>query len=485
LNALPRPIVFKGDLESAFLSIELSAFKFVALLFSYLCLIIVATISVGAVGTYFLLAPLVAATLYFCVSDPVKALVCFLSFLSMEGMYRYVVNFSPASYVLAPVIAGLMVMVFQSRGNLVFNRSTTLPYAGLYSFILFIGFLQIFNPRGAGIFDGLASYSFWYFCPMIMLPIIYFVKLKKEDFPLFVMALIMISIFVSLVGILQYIQGSTWTYTHFPGSEKTNKMLLAFKSGYVFRPMSMSTLHGTFGFWSAMGVLPAFVIMGFKNVKVFIRSACLISLMINLYAILISGGRAALMLALMQLIIYFVLKINSITSAVRVSLLLLVIFGLFRGVFALAESNSGGFVGSRFEDVLSNPAESYEKNRGGNLSVILPMIAANPFGKGYLRGTEGAGMTTDTGNRETQFAALITDWGVIGMLTMMILSILFLGKMNQIRKEKVFMRYRFIEIAFAIILTYIILYFIGPVLQANYFFWMLIAFALRSRQFDI
>jgi hypothetical protein len=485
LNAVPRLIAPKGDLESAFSSDGMSAFKFAGLLFAYLCLIVVATIVGGATGAYFMLAPLVAATLYFAASDPAKALICFLSFLSMEGMYRYVINFAPASYVLSPVIAGLMVMVFQSRGNLVFNRSNTLPYVGLYLFILFIGFLQIFNPRGSGIYDGLATYSFWYFCPMVMFPIIYYVKIKKDSFSFFIIALVMISAFVSLVATLQYLQGSAWTYHYFPGSEKTNKMGLFFNSKSVFRPMSMSTIHGGYGFWSAMGILPAFIIISLQKIKISIRVICLLAIVIDIYAILISGTRSALMIVIMQVVIYVVLKINSVASAIRVSLLLLVVFGVFRGVFALAETNSAGFVADRFEDVLSNPAESYNKNRGSNLGVLLPMIAENPLGKGYQRGTAVAGATTDTTNRETQFAALISDWGVIGMVLMMVLSILFLVKMYGIRRVKRSMRYSFIDMSIALMLAYIILYFVAAVLQANYFFWMLIALALRSRQFDI
>ena len=182
--------------------------------------------------------------------------------------------------------------------------------------------------------------------------------------------------------------------------------------------------------------------------------------------------------------IYFVLKINSMKSAIRVSLLLLVLFGIFRGVFAIAETNSAGFVGDRFEEVLSNPAESYEKNRGNNLTILIPMISENPLGKGYQRGTAGGGITTDTSNRETQFATLITEWGVIGMASMMILSILYLADMYKIRKLKKMTKFSFIDVSIALMLAYIILYFVAAILQANYFFWMLVAFAFRSRHIE-
>lgn len=457
-----------------------------SLLFAYLCFIIAATISFGAAGAYFLLAPLVGATLYFATSEPIKSLICFLSFLAMEGMYRYLVNFAGFSYVLSPLIFGLIVIALQSRGNLVFNRLNKLPYVGLYLFVLLIGFLQIFNPKGAGIYDGLATYSFWYFCPMMFFPVIYYVKLKRTDFSLFLISLIMISLLVSLVGILQHSQGSVWTYSHFPGSEKTNKMGLGFKSVSVFRPMSTSTMHGGYGLWSAMGILPAFFVIGLPKLKSSIKLICSTVLLVDLYAILISGGRAALMLAIIQIIIYAALKIDSLKSAIRVSLLLIVLFSIFKGAFSLAENSSSGFVGDRFEGILSNPTETFEKSRSGNLTALIPMIAESPFGKGYQRGTSGGGVSTDiTSNRETQFAALIADWGLIGMVSMVILSVLFLIKMYEIRKMKFKKKNNFVDISIALLISYIILYFAAPILQANYFFWMLIAFSFRSRNLDV
>ena len=190
------------------------------------------------------------------------------------------------------------------------------------------------------------------------------------------------------------------------------------------------------------------------------------------------------MIVLIQLFLYMLLNVNSMKGAIRTALVFLLMIGLFRASFIVAENSTDGFVGQRFENILSDPAATFQKERGSNFEVIVPMILEDPFGIGYQRAAIGGkeGTRSMTKNRETQFAALIGDWGLIGMVSMMILFFVFLQKMFKIFKKKNAASYFLAQVFTCYLTSYVIGMIVGPILQANYFVWMLIAMSMNLDQ---
>ena len=447
-------------------------------MFFFLMLTLFATVSAGSAGAYIMLLPFTIIIMNYSFKDPFKATMCYFCFLSYEGMYRYLSSFAQYSYFISPFYAIFIIYVAFNKGFLVVNSREKLPYAVIFIFIILIGFLQIFNPSGAGVISGVATFVVWYLFPMMMYPLLFNIKKNKNDLILFLLILIVVSVSTSIVALLQYSQGETWMLQKFPGSEKANKMGIGFHTANgvergAFRPVGTGTQRGAYAAWSRLGMLPGFLFLTLPNSKNIFRIIGLGSIAINLFAIFISGTRTSLIMSIIDIILYLIFSSTSLKSIIRSSIILIVSIVFFRIAFSAASSNTDGFISQRFEGLLTDPTTTFQRDRGANIDIIGTLAMTVPFGVGYTRGTEGGGAVTDsTQNRETQFSALIYDWGVPGMALMFLINIFIVVSCvrSGLKLKDPVLKLTTMTCG-AFIGTHLIEWFGGPILQANYIHW--------------
>jgi hypothetical protein len=415
-------------------------------MFLFLCAIVVLQVFAGTIATLLTLVPFTVIICYFGYRDPFKGVMAYLCFLAVEGMYRYLTKFATWEYLLSPFYALVLVAIFLARGQLATQVGRRLPAVSLFVLALSLGLVAIFNPLGAGITGSLATYLVWYFIPMMMYPIVYYVKKKPGDAYLFCLILVVIGVFVSLVQILQFVRGQAWTEATFPGIETTMDANVYFTDAKglekrSFRPASTTSIGGGGGFWARLCVLSAFVLSGVLDKRFVTRTMLLIVGMIGILGVFLCGVRNAFVLVAGDFIFWSLFSANGF-KALRKSLVLLALgVLLMRFSFSLSESMTGGFVSERFEKFFEDPLAAYQSNRKTALSNAVLTATNYPLGIGYSRGVKTRGehetirFGAGIGDRESQFGAYVADLGVPGLLVYVFLAgTMIYGGVRQARR---------------------------------------------------
>ena len=457
--------------------------KFATGIFLYMCVVIISTMAAGALGAYLMLIPLVVSMFNFAPRHPMKALMCFTVYIFMEGMYRYLTRFSSFSYVIAPLLAISLVISFVVNGKLSIKGIKNIKSIEFYAMGLIIGYLEIFNPKGAGLFEGTATFLVWYLCPMLMYPVACLMKKKEGDFVLFLLVLVAASLVVSLVAIMQHSFGQEWQTRYFPGSDSagmlnTHVIMDNGAIGHSFRPISTGTLGGTYSILSSLGVLPLVMMLSSERIPLKLKIFSVIVLSINLYAMFISSVRLSVLISVGQSLVFLVLGVKDYKSLFRISLILLVALGILRLSSAVAGAVTDGTSEARFGKTLENPFEAYETQRAYHLAEIVPMAVTNPLGIGYQRGTKGGVSLDMKTDRETQFTSLLADWGLLGFLVMTALNVSLLVFMFKRMRKVNYAARKSLLLVFSWVLSIFAAWFAGPMIQSNYIMWIYIGIGI-------
>lgn len=468
-------------------------------MFLFLCAIVGIQVSVGASVTLLTLIPFAIIICYFAYTDPFKGVMSLICFASIEGMYRYLAYFAVWEYLLTPAFSLTVLVIFLVRGNLNVTAGRRMPMLIAYVIAVGIGVTAIFNPLGVGIFGSLATFLVWYFIPMMMYPVVYFLKKKPTDIYVFCQILIVVGVFVSLVQLLQYSQGKGWTEAHFPGIEKTLNTSVGFTDARgaqqsSFRPAATTTTGGGAGMWARLSVIAAFVLFAILDKKFLTRLWLLIFGTIGVLGVFMCGTRIFIVFVAADLLFCSLYYANTIRALQKSVLILLAGGLLIRLAFSVSENVTGGFVSERYEKLFADPVTAYQTQRGASIPHAILTASTYPLGIGYSRGTGTRGefepglarFGPGIGDRESQFGAYVSDIGIPGLVAYLALVIgLIANGVKQARQMR-FLGTRLMAcMGPSLLSSALVIWFAAPIMQGYGIYWigMAMTFSLAEAEF--
>ncbi len=457
-------------------------------MFLFLAAIVLTQMFLGVTATFLMLIPFTAIICYYAYNDPFKGVMCYLCFTAVEGMYRYISYFAQWEYMLSPAYALIIVTIFLAKGKIGTNTGRRLPVIGAFMAAVVLGVVAIFNPLGCGIVGSTATFLVWYFIPMVMYPVVYFVKKKPGDAYLFCLVLIAVGVLVSTVQMIQYMQGSAWTQAHFPGIEKTMNANVNYVDSHglnklSFRPASTTAIGGGAGMWARLSVIAAFVLFTVLEKKFVTRLFLLIFGGIGVLGVFLCGTRIFMVFVVADFLfcsLYYATTIKSLQKSLFIVAMGLV---LIRISFSVSETITGGFVSERFEKLFADPVTAYQSNRKQAIPNAVLTASSYPLGIGYTKGVttrgqfeSGVHFGPGIGDRESQFGAYVADVGVPGLVTyiFLVFSMIIVG-VRQARRMRQ-MSLRLIACIGPSLLTGgFIVWFAAPIMQGYCVYWIAMA----------
>lgn len=408
----------------------------------------------------------------------------FMGYSAMEGMYKYLSEFSQVVYGIKPLLS-LVVFIglcfFLKRNNIQSIKSPL--FLPLIIFAVW-GAVEASNPLGSGPVASVLALWVWYLAPMIMYLVVINCVKNHDQVETLYFTLIAISIIVSAFAVFQYYMGQSWTEAHLPGyaSIKQANWFVKNEAGKItatsWTPASTTPLRGGGSAWAYLGIV---VMLGrlFSSVSNRQQKALLfVFLTVNVAGLLVSGSRLWVITAIVIGATLLVL-LSRTSHQLFLNLGILLVVFIISGVgLSVAQSISGGIIASRYAKTLAHPVETTQQDRGGNFTYLVPLLVTYPFGVGFQRGTEqgtyDAGQTGLGLNRETEFNAVANDMGVVGLLLLYILLALIISRAVSTYRQIQQPNLRLSAVTgFGLLFGYFIVCFGGPELQSADLFWII------------
>jgi len=388
------------------------------------------------------------AIVIYAMRDTTIALSIYFTYTALEGMFKYMSNFSQAVYVVKPLLVGIILAGLFLSNRMNGMRLRKLPLAAIISLFIAWGLLEAFHPLGVGVSSGILTALIWYIIPIGFYVIGFNVFQSSKRIVSMLLVIMAVCTVVSAFGFLQYNMGREWTVAHVPGYSnlRMNTWNGADSSGThiaQFRPASTSADEGFTQFWAQLGALIALAMMLLNNASLRCRIILAICFIVNVCGLLTGGSRMMLVVGVMQLPLLFGLTSTSPRALLRNLGLAAVVVGITWVAFSSVQSISHGSIASRYGETLANPLAKFGSDRGGfqgQGSWFLDFLGQHPLGIGYQRGTEGSWDATTKNisvNRETQFAAISGDMGAPGLLLLLgIVAGITIGGIRAVRALK-------------------------------------------------
>lgn len=447
-------------------------------------LAILGTVLGGRVfGLMFAPALLLIVLFFAARGQVVIAVGTYFAYEGLEGMFKYLSDFSPIIYVIRPLLLGAIIVLW--RLSLVYQERhpVALPMEAILTIFALWGFVEVLNPHGSSLGGSIATLALYYIEPICLYIIGYNVIRTKRQISLFLYSFIAVCTVVSACAVLQFIMGHSWTEAHFPGYHgigQTGWFILDDKGGSIgsFRPASTTAMGGGGAPWAQWGGLLSLGMLFLPNISNKQRVSLAACLIVNIIGLLITGVRLWLITGIVEALI-FVFVIASTPAEVTRSLGILLAATILASVaFAGAQSLSGGIIGARYADTVRDPLAKFQHDRGYNVTSFSDFAKNYPLGAGYQMelGRYTAHAIEDPAtlarNGETEFGAITGDMGVPGLLMLygMVLGILALGWRSFRRLRDPHLR-TVGALLFASLTGYLVASFGGPVLQGATYFW--------------
>ncbi len=421
----------------------------------------------------------------------VTAVALYFGYEGLEGMFKYLSDFSPAIYVIRPLLLGAIVVLW--RLSLVYRnaRPVSPPLKVLLGLFAAWGLVEVFNPHGSGLGGSIATLVLYYIGPVCLFICGYNTIHTKQHVSTFLYGFIAACTVVSACAILQFIMGQPWTESHFPGYHGINQTgwFVVGENGAPtagsFRPASTTSMSGGGATWAQWGAVLSLGMLFLPGMSIRQRIALAICLIINIIGLLITGVRLWLFTGIAEAITFvFVLARTpvEVTRSLGILLSVTVIAGV---AFSGAQALSGGIIGARYADTARNPLAKFQHDRGYNVTSFSDFASSYPLGAGYQMelGRYSAHAITDPAtkarNGETEFGAIAGDMGVPGLLMLygIVLGVLVLGWRSFRRLRDAQLR-TIGALLFASLSGYPLASFGGPVLQGATYFWFAAAVLL-------
>lgn len=454
---------------------------------------VLSTVFAGkALGLAFILPFMFAVLAYSSQSKTILAISFYFGYEGLEGMFKYISDFSPAVYVVRPLLLGAICVIWQmslAKSNMPMRA---LPQKLLLGLFVVWGLVEVFNPHGTTLPGSVATLLLYYVEPLCLFICGYNVLRSSQQITTFLYAFIAICTVVSLCAILQFSMGQDWTQSHFPGYQNITQSswFVLDDSGRqiagAFRPASTTAIGGGGGGWAQWGAVFSLGLLFAPSLSLKYKGVLAVCIVINIVGLFITGVRLWLFTGATEAFVFVFVLARTPREILR-SVGLLALLAVIAGIaFSSAQALSGGIIGSRYSDTAKNPLAKFQHDRGYNVTNFFEYISEFPLGAGYKMELGRTSSKIDSSDPamskrdgETQFAAIGADMGIPGLL---LLYGLLAGFLLQGWRSFRNLRDPYLRVVgavlFASLAGYIPGSFAGPVLQAATLFWFSAAMLL-------
>lgn len=448
--------------------------------------IIIGTVFFGKTVAFFSILPLIIAVLAYSLRNPMVAFIVLYSYASMEGMYKYLSEFSPVVYAIAPLMLGAVFVGWNLSLRNKGVKPAVPPLAAVMLLYTVWGCFEVFNPSGAGFLGSAASLFVWYLGPLAMYVVGYNGVKSSKQVMQFIYAIGAICTIVSAFAIVQFSMGQEWTFSHLPGYEKitaTDWFVLNAQGEVTaasFRPASTSSSGGGGAGWSHLGMVLSVGLLFMPGLTMRRRVAIIACLMINIIGLFVTGVRSWLFVGIFEIAVLFLISARSSREMMRNIGLLLSIAAVAGLGFIGAQSLSGGMIEQRYADTARNPLAKFQLDRGNNITALFKYVANYPLGSGYQQGlgrgaigySDGNDPAINTRNGETEFGAIAGDMGLPGLALLygLMIGTYVYGWRASRRLQNARLRIS-AAILIASLSGYFAMSFAGPVMQGASYYW--------------
>jgi len=459
----------------------------------FMCAVVAGTVFLGKEVAFASIPFLIAAVILLSLNRPVVALTFYFTYSALEGMFKYLSDFSPLVYIIKPMLAALLLGAWLLSRGFAGKRIHMPPFASLILLWMGWGCVEIFFPTGAGVLGSSVTFLTWYLLPISFYFMTHDCVKTYRNVHFIITVLMLLGTVISGFALVQYGMGRDWTIAHLPGYENITQhnWWITNSSGQLqgtsWSPASTTSYPGIVCIWSNIAAIMALgslltPLSGLKR-KIWL-AACLI---INIMALLVSGGRMwVILFPLEAAVLFFIalrLQPNPLHS-IGLALLFVIVIGVG---YIVAQNMSGGLAASRYAATASNPFEKFATDRGGNFTSLGTFIPQHPLGIGYQRGTDGGDNLKPliAANRETEFGAMSADMGIPGLMLLMTVVFSFLWKGWRACTSLQCPRSSLAALTIFVLLCGNVISFLGtPTLQGADYFWVLsaILFTLPSME---
>jgi hypothetical protein len=470
-----RPVVVRPDIYRLFHLNDAAHVRFGVGMALAMALIIAGQVFVGSTLTFLTLIPIVVGIVLTAVRNPWTAVLLYLAYGAMEGMYKYLSSFSPAVYIIAPGLLGVIALAWglsrrsRASGDVPPMMVPVLVYCT-------VAVVQSANPNGSGVAPSLAAAFLWYIGPALMYLVACTTVKQSRQLVAFFYVLLAVGTVVAGFAIVQQQMGREWCYAKLPGYQTAMEAATAYTS---FRPASTTTGGGGAAPYSHFAIAAGLVLLLAPTTKSGVRLLIAGAMGICGVALVLSGVRLIVMLDLACIALFLVLNARSPREVARSLGAMAAVLLLFWIVTNVGQNLSGGKVLDRYTATLANPLERFRTERGNNVDALYTMISEQPLGYGFRR---GLGVYTDEGasgiNRETQLNCWQADMGLPGLIAgaLLLCQMAFISWRTYRTVRMPHLR-PFAVMLFAFTISYIPSTLAGPSLQGTVNFWVLIALA--------
>lgn len=464
---------------------NLDEIKLAAILGICTATIIIGTVFFGRTVAYLSILPLLIGVLAYSLRNPMVAFTILYSYAAMEGMYKYLSDFSPGIYAILPLMLGAIVVGWKLS---LYNRGikTATPPLGAVMLLYAVwGSFEVFNPSGAGFLGSAASLFVWYLGPLAMYIVGYNGVKSSKQVMQFCYAIAVICTIVSAFAVVQFSMGQEWTQAHLAGYDKISQTgwFVLNAQGEVtagsFRPASTTSMGGGGAGWSQLGMVLSVGLLFMPGLTMRRRAAIVACLMVNIIGLFVTGVRSWFFAGIFEIAVFSLISARSSRELMR-NIGLLIGVAIVAGLgFLGAQSLSGGMIEQRYADTAKNPLAKFQADRGNNIKALVIYVAKYPLGSGYQQGLgrgvvgyRGYDPTVNTRNGETEFGAIAGDMGLPGLMLLYGLMIgTFVYGWRAFRR----LQSAHLRISAAILLAslsgYFAMSFAGPVMQGASYYW--------------
>lgn len=406
------------------------------------------TALVTAIGTaaalpfLLVLVPLVAYTAF---RDTERALYVYFAWCWFDGTIRGVFHTDTISIIARDIVLGVITVGWGLQRLQNRHRDRLRWPPGIALVVLFIVncLLQVFNPYAAGPVQSIGGLKM-HLSAIPLLFLGYDVIRRPAQIRSMFLFLTLITLVVGLTSYVQYVQGPTWTWAHFPGTKEVNGTNLSMANIAGLQGMAVTfkppgTTSGGGGAGAYIGIifpltftLP--LLSGSLKFSKVSRGALLGVLMAFIIILFINAVRSALVtgfcgIALCALLIDGKLRLR-ILAAIGVCLVLGAIgYGFSSGV-------SQGGVTDRFATTFANPVDALHQDRRTFFDDAVFIFVNSPMGVGLGRvggaaGRLGSGSGADPGFSvfsEAYLGTIMYETGIPGGLFITAITLFFIGR---------------------------------------------------------
>ena len=453
---------------------------------------------IGTAAAVPTLVVLVGLLLWTAFRDTERALYIFFAWCWMDGTIRGVCGSSIA------IILGRDIVLFVvaigwalQRRYTALNNPLRLPPGTLLVALFVIDcLLQIANPGSAGLIPTLVGLKA-HLAPLCLIFIGYDVFRRPEQVRSFFIFLTFATLAISCVSLIQYQQGPSWTYAHFPGTQLVISQDASDNpdAGSVensgFKPPGTTTFGGGTNTYISLVLPITFVLLllsGKLRFSKAAKSVFVATLLVFVIALFINGVRSGLVTGAVCVLLTTLLVGGR--QKVRAGFALGVCFVLAIGAFSISQNVSSGHTAERYGTTLANPVAALHDDRKTFFDQFTELVTQVPLGEGLGKITPNAGQflapsqRKDIHSSEAYLGSMISETGVFGASLIFMVALLFLVRGFLVLRNAQDDDNRLLGAALLAILGVLVMnFFVTPILfqpPGSVMFWLGGAMLLRA-----